>query len=287
MIPMPTANNNPLSSFMRQPKIYIRLPSNGEYWPSGSLLMPENKELPVYSMTAKDELLLKIPDALMNGQAIVDVIQNCIPNIKNAWEMPSIDVDLILIAIRLATYGEMMKTPITLPDTELEYQVDLRLILDEIVSKFHWEPVIPISSELTVYIKPLNYRHMTEASISLFETEKIISLANNNSLKEEEKIEAFKQSFRKLTDVTINTITKSIVKIDSVNGSTTEYKHIKEFVDNCDKDIFNKIQGHIEQMKIVNSLNPIKIELNDELREKGYTSDIEVPLVFDPTTFFG
>lgn len=287
MIPMPTANNNPLSSFMRQPKIYIRLPSNGDYWPQGSLLMPENKELPVYSMTAKDELLLKIPDALMNGQAIVDVIQNCIPNIKNAWEMPSIDVDLILIAIRLATYGEMMKTPISLPDTELEYQVDLRLILDEIVSKFHWEPVIPISSDLTVYIKPLNYRHMTEASISLFETEKIISLANNNSLKEEEKIEAFKQSFRKLTEVTINTITKSIVKIDSVNGSTTEYKHIKEFVDNCDKDIFNKIQGHIEQMKIINSLNPIKIELTDELKEKGYTSDIEVPLVFDPTTFFG
>lgn len=287
MIPMPTANNNPLSSFMRQPKIYIRLPSNGEYWPPGSLQMPENKELPVYSMTAKDELLLKIPDALMNGQAIVDVIQNCIPNIKNAWEMPSIDVDLILIAIRLATYGEMMKTPISLPDTELEYQVDLRLILDEIISKFHWEPVIPISSELTVYIKPLNYRHMTEASISLFETEKIISLANNNSLKEEEKIEAFKQSFQKLTEVTINTITKSIVKIDSVNGSTTEYKHIKEFVDNCDKDIFNKIQGHIEQMKIINSLNPIKIELTDELKEKGYTSDIEVPLVFDPTTFFG
>lgn len=284
---MPTANNNPLSSFMRQPKIYIRLPSNGEYWPPGSLQMPENKELPVYSMTAKDELLLKIPDALMNGQAIVDVIQNCIPNIKNAWEMPSIDVDLILIAIRLATYGEMMKTPISLPDTELEYQVDLRLILDEIISKFHWEPVIPISSELTVYIKPLNYRHMTEASISLFETEKIISLANNNSLKEEEKIEAFKQSFQKLTEVTINTITKSIVKIDSVNGSTTEYKHIKEFVDNCDKDIFNKIQGHIEQMKIINSLNPIKIELTDELKEKGYTSDIEVPLVFDPTTFFG
>jgi len=74
---------NPLAGLMRQPKIYIKLPSGGQYWPQGSIVIPENGDLPVYSMTAKDELLLKIPDALMNGQAIVEVIQNCIPSIKN------------------------------------------------------------------------------------------------------------------------------------------------------------------------------------------------------------
>lgn len=55
---------NPLMGQMRQPKIYIRLPSNGEFWENGSLEQTENGEYPVFSMTAQDELKLKIPDAL-------------------------------------------------------------------------------------------------------------------------------------------------------------------------------------------------------------------------------
>lgn len=125
-----TQQSNPLAMFMRQPKIYISLPSGGKYWPVGSLEIPNNNQLAVYSMTARDELLLNIPDALMNGQAVVDVIQNCVPSIKNAWEMPSIDVDVILIAIRLATYGEMMTTPVKFGEVEMEYKVDLRTVMD-------------------------------------------------------------------------------------------------------------------------------------------------------------
>ena len=43
---------NPLSAFMRQPKIYIRLPSGGNYWPEGSIEIPETGELPVYQRGA-------------------------------------------------------------------------------------------------------------------------------------------------------------------------------------------------------------------------------------------
>ena len=53
-------SHNPLVSFMRQPKIYIRLPSSGEYWPNNSLIASEIGEYPIFSMTAKDELMLKI-----------------------------------------------------------------------------------------------------------------------------------------------------------------------------------------------------------------------------------
>ena len=100
--------DNPLKKYFRQPKIYLKLPSGGEFYNSNELDMPENSEVPVYPMTAKDELLFKTPDALINGQATVDVIKSCIPNIRNPWSMPSIDMDAVLIAIRLATYGEKM-----------------------------------------------------------------------------------------------------------------------------------------------------------------------------------
>ena len=101
--------NNPLKKYFRQPKIYLSLPSKGKYYPPGALEMTESGELPVYAMTAKDELLFKTPDALLNGEATVEVIRSCIPAIKNPWMMPSIDSDAVLIAIRLATYGEKLE----------------------------------------------------------------------------------------------------------------------------------------------------------------------------------
>ena len=55
--------------------------------------MPENRELPVYPMTAIDEITYRTPDALFNGQAVVNVIHSCVPNIKNAWEIPGTDLD--------------------------------------------------------------------------------------------------------------------------------------------------------------------------------------------------
>ena len=62
--------NNPLQKYFRQPKIYINLPSQGMFNTVGSI---ENAtgQLPIMSMTGMDELLLKTPDALMNGDATV------------------------------------------------------------------------------------------------------------------------------------------------------------------------------------------------------------------------
>lgn len=273
---------------MRQPKIYIRLPSNGEYWPQGSLERTENDEYPVYSMTAKDELMLKIPDAVMNGQAVVDVIQNCMPNIKNAWMIPNLDIDAILIALRLATYGEMMVTPIDLGgDVTVEHQIDLRIVLDNLLNSVHWDPIVRINSDLTIFVRPLNYKNMSETALKTFQTQKIMQVIGDSTVTEEEKIKAFKESFSKLTEITVGMIQQSVYQIDSSQGSTDNPEFIKEFLNNVDKEIFNKIQQHIDVLKTSNEIKPIVIPTPDEVKAKGYTKDtIEIPLVFDPSTFF-
>jgi len=279
---------NPLSMFLRQPKIYIRLPSNGEFWPAGSLEASETGEYPVYSMTAKDELMLKVPDALMNGQAVVDVIQHCMPNIKNAWNTPNIDIDMVLIAIRLATYGEMMTTPVKFGnDLELEYQIDLRVLMDSLMNQITWNPVVPINDELTVFVKPLTYKQISAAAIKTFETQKIMQVVNDDKISEDDKIKLFKESFKNLSDATLGSISDSISRIDSSNGSTDNSEHIAEFVENIDKDIFNKIQNHLEQLRDANAIRPMNVAVTDEMREKGVTGDtIDVPITFDPSTFF-
>ena len=287
--PVQQFSPNPLTSYMRQPKIFIRLPSGGKWWKEGSLVLPETGEIPVYSMTAKDELMLKVPDALMNGQAVVDVIQHCIPNIKNAWDIPSIDIDYILIAIRLATFGEQMKTPINVSDTyELEHVVDLRSVMDHISNKFKWDPIIPISQDLTVYVRPLTYKDITKAALQTFETQKLLQVANDESMSEDEKIKVFQESFTKLTQATVGVVESSVFKVDSSNGSTDNPIHIKEFVQNVDREMFNTIQNHLEHLKNQNTLEPIRVSVTEEMRAAGVTGDVvEIPLIFDASSFFG
>jgi hypothetical protein len=239
-------------------------------------------------MTAKDELMLKIPDALMNGQAVVDVIQNCIPNIKNAWNVPSTDIDVILIAIRLATYGEKMTTPITFTgDIEMDYQVDLRVVMDNLVQSVAWDPIVPINENMTIFVKPLTYKQLTESALQSFETQKLMQVANNESLSEDDKVKLFKESFTKLTNSTVGAISQSVYKVDTVQGTTDNPKFIKDFMDNADKEIFNLVQAHLEKLKIQNAIKPLTVSVTDEMREKGIEGDsIEVPISFDPSTFF-
>ena len=125
---------NPLKQFFRQPSIYLSLPSGGHHWPATALTMPENRELPVYPMTAIDEITYSTPDALFSGQAVINVVHSCVPNIKNAWEIPGIDLNAVLIAIRIASYGHEMELATRCPkcETESDFGIDLRMVLDSI-----------------------------------------------------------------------------------------------------------------------------------------------------------
>jgi hypothetical protein len=288
MVPQPKVNQNPLAGFMRQPKIYIRLPSGGEFWPAGSLDKTENGEYPVYSMTAKDELMLKVPDALMNGQAVTSVIEHCVPAIKNAWHVPNIDLDVILIAIRIATYGETMTVPVVLGDsTDLEYGLNLNLLMDTLMGQIKWETAISVSPDLTVHIRPINYKQMTESALKTFETQKIFDAVSNQDLPDAEKAKVFNESFDKLNQITIGIVNNSVFAIESSAGTTDNPKHIQEFMENTDKEIFDVVKKQIEIQRENNSIKPLKIQTTDEMREAGVTSDeIEIPLVFDASYFF-
>jgi hypothetical protein len=274
-------------AYMRQPKLYIRLPSQGKYWRPGSLDISPTGEYAVYSMTARDELLLKIPDALMNGQAVVDVIQNCMPNVRDAWNTPNIDLDVILIAIRIATYGEMMDTPLRIGDLDLEYAMDLRIVMDSLQNSISWDPVVPINDEITVFVRPYTYRDVTRTANDAFETERIIQLVDNKEMDQDQKIQAFQTSFRNLTSSMVNTMASCISRVDTSNGSVDNPEFIQEFINNMDKGMFSRIQDHLDALKLQNSIKPIQVSVTDDMRAAGVTGDtVEVPITFDPSTFF-
>ncbi len=278
---------NPLASFMRQPKIYIRLPSQGNFWPTRSLEMTETGEFPVYSMTARDELAFKTPDALLNGQSVVDVIQSCMPNIKNAWDCPSIDMDTILIAIRLATYGEKMSFSHKVPNTDIEeeYDLDLRILLDQQQNNM-WIEEVAIGEGLTVYVKPLTYKHLTQTSLKSFETNRILNMVNDESIPDEKKIEIFNNSFASLTKLTVDLLSESISKIVTPSAEVADKKFINEFIANSDKEVFQMIQNHINNLKTHNEMKPLEFTSTEEQREAGAPETYTIPINFNNSDFF-
>jgi hypothetical protein len=288
MVPQPKVNQNPLAGFMRQPKIYIKLPSGGEFWPAGSLDKTENGEYPVYSMTAKDELMLKVPDALMNGQAVVSVIEHCIPNIKNAWQTPNLDLDVILIAIRIATYGDTMTIPVRLQKgEEFDYNLNLNTLMDTLMNQVTWQTAIPVSPDLTVHVRPINYKQMTDSALKTFETQKIFDAVNNQDLPVDEKAKVFNESFEKLSQITIGIVNNSVFAIESSAGTTDNPAHLKEFMENSDKEIFDTVKKYIETLRENNTIKPLKVQTTEQMRESGVVEDeVEIPLIFDASYFF-
>jgi hypothetical protein len=278
---------NPLQKYFRQPKLYIRLPSEGKFYPGGSLEVPETGELPVFSMTAKDELAFKTPDALLNGQATVDVIQSCMPNIKNAWVMPSIDIDAALIAIRMATYGETItiSTKVPVIGDEREYQIDLRQMLDSFANQ-EYSSIVQIG-EMIVHLRPLTYQEFTKSAIQTMEEQRIFSLVNNESVSDEDKLQAFTNSFAKLTELTVSMVTQGIDKIVIGEDEVTNRSHIDEFIKNADKEFFNSITNHLEKERSKYTIKPLVVNSPQEDIDRGVPATYEVPITFDQSNFFG
>lgn len=278
---------NPLQKYFRQPKIYLKLPSSGNFYPPGSLEKTDNGEYPVYSMTAKDELIIRTPDALLNGQATVDMIQSCIPNIKNAWNVPSVDIDAILVAVRIATYGEKLDVTTVMPglNENRTYEADLRLVLDRLLTQA-FDPLIEIDENLKIYIRPLTYREFTQNAIKSLEEQKILTIVNDDRLDDAQKLSMFGDSFKKLTDLTVNMVSQSIAKISIEGNEVTDPSMIKEFIDNADKFFYKKIIDHLEAQKEKFSIPPFKVSTTPEEQAAGAPEILDVPITMDSSNFF-
>lgn len=240
---------NPLANYFRQPKIFIQLPSHGEFYPEGSLDTSSNGEYAVYAMTAKDELLFKTPDALLNGQATVEVIRSCIPAIKDPWKMPSIDVDACLVAIRVATYGQNMDVTATCPSCGHvnDYEFDLVNYLGQ-MNNFNFVADINVDP-LIIHIRPYNYLETTKTSIKAIEQQKIFEIVNDPNMSDEEKVDKFGESFLKLTELTVDVVCGCISGIQTPEGLVEDRKMIEEFINNASSEVFNKVNAHVQEMK--------------------------------------
>ena len=272
--------NNPLRRFFRQPAIYIKLPSNGDFYPPGSLDMPANGELPVYPMTAMDEITYRTSDALFNGAAIATVISSCIPAIKDGWQVPAIDLDTVLVAIRIASYGHEMEFESECPHCAHEntFGLDLRTVLDGIKSP-DYSATVNIG-DVKIYFKPLSYQQVNANSLDQFQDQKLIEMLPTADMPEDEKVRQLSQAFAKLTMMTVKAMSQSIAMIEADGEMVVETEFIAEYIQNCEKDTFDRIRDHMAELRKGTDLKPLSITC------QSCTKPYETPFTMDVSNFF-
>lgn len=273
--------NNPLRQYFRQPAIYIRLPSKGQYYPSGAVTVPPTGELPVYPMTAIDEITYRTPDALFNGQATVNVIQSCVPDIKDGWSTPAMDVDTLLVAIRVASYGHDMDFQTTCPacQHECEQTVDLRQVLDQMKTPDYSTSLV--AGDMEIFFRPMTYKNLNDNNQLQFESQKLMQMLPDGETSNADKMNALSTALKRITEITVKALSQSIAAIKTPSSLVSEPQYIEDFLKNCDKTMFNRIRDHIIGLKDQAEMQPVNLTCPE------CTNQYQQAMTLDMSSFFG
>lgn len=277
--------SNPLSKYYRTPKLYTTLPSRGQFYDDSVIDLPENGELAVHAMTAKDEIIMKNPDALLNGEAVARVISSCVPAVKKPRSLVSNDVDALLIAIQGATAGDDIDVTASCPKCEetvsgiasIEAALQSMTVLEESY-KFQTD------QGLTIEVRPFTYESTVKAGITNFQSTR--SLQSLQGIEDEmEQLKAFNDNFMQIAALNFDLIVDSVASVrgkdeDGENFVVTNRETIREFLENCDSSIGKTIE------KSITEVNKIGVQRKIMLECEACEEQFEHEIGFDPVNFF-
>ncbi len=268
---------NPLQKYFRQPKIFISLPSQGIYSPDA--ISGDVNRLAVYGMTGMDEIIFKTADALISGESTARIIQSCVPEITDPWSVSTLDIDIILSAIRVATYGNEIESTRVCPScgTDNSYTFDLSAMID-FYSTCHYNNTVKIG-DLTVVVRPLSYKESTDFSLQNFAIQKQIAQVNALTDDEERKRRS-EDIFKQLTNLRQELFALGIESVTVDGEVVTDRDHINEWLLNSEKSVTEAISKHTDDNKA--SWTP-------PVQKAVCTScghEEEVPIELDQSNFF-
>ena len=278
---------NPLNKYFRKPAISISLPTQGEFYAPGALTFDNDKELNVFPMTARDEMMMNSPDALMNSSATIDVIKSCVPGIRDPWSMPVIDLDTVLLGVRIASLGESMDISVIVPKVEetIAYTVDLRVMMDQI-DRAKFDPYVVLEPTLTVKVKPMSYRQLTNLQLRTYEQQRMITQVAQGKMSASEKNKEFNEIFNRMTNLTLDNMKEAVLEINADGDVITENTYISEFVDNMQAEMASKIRTHIDSQNSLGKIKPITVQVPEDMVKKGAPTTFGSPLSLDNSNFF-
>jgi hypothetical protein len=250
-------NPNPLKQYFRRPALYLKLPSGIQGYEPGVIDIPENGDLPIYPMTAIDEITARTPDALFNGVAVVELIKSCAPNVKDPWHIFSTDLDAILIGIKAASNGDKLEIESECPKCKenSKYDINLTAMLLDLKSGDYTQELNV--DELYVKFRPLIYKEMNDVNLQQFEIQQSLVFLDTDT--DETKANRNKIAMEKVTTLTINVLANTIEYIKTPVGIVREKEFFIEFLRNCDRNSYIKIRDYATSLKEKTEMPPLDI----------------------------
>ena len=97
---------------------------------------------------------------------------------------------------------------------------------------------------------------------------------------DDEKIQKLNAALKRITELTVDAMQFSIASIRTPQALVTESEFIKEFLNNCDRNLFSKIRDRVIELRVASDLKPVKIVCTN------CSNEYEQSMNLDQASFF-
>lgn len=274
---------NPLSQYTKIEVLFTKLISNDVIkYPVGVV---ESTKCGICARSARDEIMLNTADALIGGDAIVSVIENCVPNVLDARKLYVNDVEQLMIGIKLATKDVSYDINVHCPECDHlgGFSRDLNYLLQTATS-FEEQPTVVMDNGLTVYFRPQTWGEHSDFSVRMFnEHSRSKMIDTNEELSDEDKKNIFIDIFEKMTQLNYDMLCASIEKIVTPEDvEVTEKEFISEWLGTLSKNDLKIVRAESEKILDVGISHTMDVQCSECNHEWELTG-----LQYDPASFFG
>ena len=273
---------NPLQGYYRHKDLYVKLPTLGK-WLKNKPNLTDDGEVGVRPMSMKDELLLSIPDALYNGQAIFELIQSVCPDIVDPYELSLPDADVILLASRASSYDKRFPVEAKCPHCEKSgmYDIDLQIVLGK-VHLITEQTEIEID-DLIIELRPNTLAAVNANNIKASELARMLGSMRESEDINETLQQQYSENMAQIAAANIVLIADAIVQVTMPDGTqVTEPQHIIDWLTNSNRKTVDALQ-RAQTLMNVNGL-PKNFDFTCANEECGETFNTSVE--FNPSFFF-
>lgn len=270
-----------LEDFYRSKEVYVKLPTNGKFY-KNKVNLTEDGELGIMPMTARDEMLLKIPDTLYNGEALFEIIKSVAPDIEDPYEILIPDLDAILIASRIASYGKEMEVSALCPhcDTRTEYGINLTNIIAKLETTQDIEAEV---NDLVVKFKPNSIKSITAKSIADTEQQRVLIAMQQNQDNIENYQQQFAESLNKITATNLALLADKVLSVTLPDGTVIEdFNELVKWLANTTSKVVNHLTKLTENINSSGLPKSFNFTCSNPECNRQYESGFE----FNPTFFF-
>lgn len=276
--------NNPLAQYFRTPGVHQALATDGLFFETDEVELAINGEVAILPMTASDEITLKNPDALLNGDALIKLFKSCVPAIRNPRHISVPDMDILLLGIKLASYGDSLEIAVQCPECQKEFNTEtsIRGILAATTPVNPADSVLRINDDMIIYLRPYNFEDKTKLDLATFEEGKVYQYLVDADITDEERAKRFNQAFEKIAELNLDILSGCIRAIRIPDQEVTDEVFIRDFVRHSDKNVVQKIQENLKKMSEAGIPKDLDVMCPNE--ECGH--EWKTGMIFDPAHFF-